>query len=463
MSAPPPPEPSDSPSDAPADNAADSGETPDAQDARPTRDYSPTGKPKTPLWRVRWFQVTLGVLLLLAVASYVVPAIFRLVYATRSVLTPVLVGIALAYVLNPVVTWLHARWRIPRPVTAATMLGSALISGAVFVLVVVPLVLFQALELVQRLPGAIRELSARDDLPVAVQPFVKWLAATLTEIDAAAKEFFDGTLRQAEQVTQTGTATADGAEDAAAPGVFDGMIDSIREVDWKAVAEMFSTALDLGAGTVSSVFGTIGYLSVAVVIVSFVFFFTVWKFRDFVLWFDPYVPASKKERAYAILHRMDASVSAFIRGRLIQATIMAVVLTIGLLFTDARPYALLLGVAGGILGLVPYVGLVVWPAAVLVAVIVNLQNGESVSLVWAVIAPSVVFFIAQSLDAYVVEPVVQGKATNLDALTVLLVVLLGGSLAGLLGLLIAIPAAACLKILWAEAIAPELKEIARQA
>lgn len=502
-----------------------SGSSPSSSGAvsTPVKDYSPTGKVTTPLWRLRWFQATLGVLLLLAVASYVVPAGFRLVYATRSVLTPVLVGIALAYILNPVVTWLYEKAKVPRPVTAAGMLGSM----ALFVLglaVLVGVTLWQAYQFVQKVPQAVHQIAARDDLPAWIEPVVRWASATMRELDAATQAFFDQALRQgdvsrsAELATnggagaaatmpeavddeptapttndaefpsentiveaapgdEAGTIDATGVTDAVdtaattqpvetaadEPGFFDDVLKYVEQVEWKAVAEASSTVLDLGAGAAGSVVGAVGYATVFAVIVAFVFFFTVWKFRDFVCWFDPYVPASKKERTYEILGMMDRSVSAFIRGRLIQATIMAVILTVGLLFTDARPYALLLGVAGGVLGLVPYVGLSVWPAAVIVASIVGLQQDGAVSLLWGVIAPSVVFFAAQSIDGYVVEPLVQGKATNLDALTVLLVVLLGGSLAGLLGLLIAIPIAACLKILWREVVAPELKAIASQA
>jgi predicted PurR-regulated permease PerM len=72
----------------------------------------------------------------------------------------------------------------------------------------------------------------------------------------------------------------------------------------------------------------------------------------------------------------------------------------------------------------------------------------------------VVYLIAQLADGWLVEPVVQGKATNLDPLTVMLAVIIGGSLAGLLGMLLAIPFAACGKILAREVILPELRQFA---
>ena len=79
-----------------------------------------------------------------------------------------------------------------------------------------------------------------------------------------------------------------------------------------------------------------------------------------------------------------------------------------------------------------------------------------------VIFPTVVYLLAQALDGWVMEPIVQGRATNLDPLTVLLAVLIGGTLAGLLGMLAAIPVAACIKILGQEVMVPRLRRYAEQ-
>ena len=73
---------------------------------------------------------------------------------------------------------------------------------------------------------------------------------------------------------------------------------------------------------------------------------------------------------------------------------------------------------------------------------------------------SIVYVIAQSLDGWVIEPLVQGKATGMDALTVLLVVLAGGALLGILGVVLAVPIAACIKILCQEILLPKLRNFA---
>ena len=63
----------------------------------------------------------------------------------------------------------------------------------------------------------------------------------------------------------------------------------------------------------------------------------------------------------------------------------------------------------------------------------------------------------QLLDDYVLTPAIQGKNTNMDTPTILFASIAGGSLAGIYGLLVAIPAAACIKILLREVFWPRVR------
>ncbi len=68
-----------------------------------------------------------------------------------------------------------------------------------------------------------------------------------------------------------------------------------------------------------------------------------------------------------------------------------------------------------------------------------------------------VYFVGQALDDYIFTPLIQGKSTNMDTPTILFASLAGGALFGVFGLLIAIPIAACLKILAQEVFWPRFK------
>jgi len=77
---------------------------------------------------------------------------------------------------------------------------------------------------------------------------------------------------------------------------------------------------------------------------------------------------------------------------------------------------------------------------------------------WMVLAPIGVYMIGQAADDYLLTPLIQGKATGLDTPTVLFASLAGATLAGFYGLLIAIPVAACIKILIREIVWPKFRE-----
>jgi len=74
-----------------------------------------------------------------------------------------------------------------------------------------------------------------------------------------------------------------------------------------------------------------------------------------------------------------------------------------------------------------------------------------------VLAPTLFYFIGQALDDYVWTPKIQGKSTDMSTPMILFASLAGGVLFGVFGLLIAIPLAACLKILLQEIFWPRFK------
>jgi predicted PurR-regulated permease PerM len=182
------------------------------------------------------------------------------------------------------------------------------------------------------------------------------------------------------------------------------------------------------------------------------------------------IPTPVRARTLELLGRMDAAVSGFVRGRLITAALLAVVYMVGWSIVGV-PYALVLGLAIGVLSLVPYLSAVGLPLAWLLVFLH--ENGapdaaswyQSVGadgvpvLVWwkVLLLPAIVNCIAQSLDDYVLTPLIQGRATELHPVVIMVAVIAGGQLAGLYGMLLAVPAAACAKILLAEVALPRLR------
>jgi len=190
----------------------------------------------------------------------------------------------------------------------------------------------------------------------------------------------------------------------------------------------------------------------------YVFFFS-WHFNTGVEKLCAYVPASQRERIRAIVARMDDAIGDFFRGRLLIAIIMGVLLSAGWFFTGV-PYWFFLGMLTGLFNIVPYLSVISWPVAILLKYVDTLTNaaGENTGLLAVVLWPSVVYIAVQLLEGWILTPWVQSGQTNMSAVTVILVVIIGGVVAGVLGMLLAIPLAACIKILCEEVVLPSLRE-----
>ncbi len=387
-----------------------------------------------PLWNRRWFQWLIVSLAALAVAAFVLPLVLGLLYAARSVLVPVLAAFALAYIVNPLVNFFNRRLKLSRWLGTTAVMALAL----ALVLLVVLLISKPVAEQSGKLLGDIK-----NEWPKKLLEVLQQAKDATSEQLAAGPEPWWAKWVDREQVHHWAER---GSE-------------ALANLDWKQVWGVLVSSLDIGVGTVGSAISITSYLTLAAVVTAFCFFFFSWKFQPLCDWFVPFIPKSQREKTLELLGKMDKSVAAFIRGRLVQATVMGIVLSIGWWIAGV-PGFLLLGLLSGALNLIPFAAVVGCVAAVALSAYGAVADGDFT--LWVLLWPVLVYAIAQTLDGWVVEPLVQGKATDLDPVTVLLVVMLGAALGGLLGMMVAIPVAACAKILSKEILLPKLRELAAE-
>jgi predicted PurR-regulated permease PerM len=154
---------------------------------------------------------------------------------------------------------------------------------------------------------------------------------------------------------------------------------------------------------------------------------------------------------------MDRVIAAFIRGRL---TICAVLM---FYYTTAYwlvgvPAPMILGPIIGALALLPYVAGVGLPIAMLLMWLQPPLPGWQGEWWWNILGPILISVGSQTLDDYVLTPSIQGKNTGMDIPTIVFASIAGGALMGVYGLLLAIPAAACIKILLREVVWPRFND-----
>ena len=134
----------------------------------------------------------------------------------------------------------------------------------------------------------------------------------------------------------------------------------------------------------------------------------------------------------------DSVFSGYIRGQLIDALLMAVLVSVSLSLIGVK-YAVIIGVLSGIGNLIPYVGpIVAYGSTILVCLIA----GDFRRLLVAI----VVLFVIQTVDGNVINPRLLSSSIDVHPMLVIAALIVGGSLGGIVGMLFAVPVAAFLRI-----------------
>jgi predicted PurR-regulated permease PerM len=150
-------------------------------------------------------------------------------------------------------------------------------------------------------------------------------------------------------------------------------------------------------------------------------------------------PAKYRAEVSYVSTEVGTALGSFVRGQLVVALIVGIASSIGMWAIDL-PFWLLIGIVSGFLNLIPFLGPIVGGA---LAALIALLNGDPWQAVWAVVIMTGV----QQVDNHVVTPMIQRTRVNLSPLVIVLALIVGGALAGLFGVLVAVPLTAAVRIL----------------
>ena len=405
------------------------------------------GRPERPfsdlhLWEIRSIRDILSVL--------VVAALFWLGYVMRDVTIPLLVALLLAYLFEPLIAWMaKTRW-IPFGRVGAV---SWLLAGTTLVLLValailVPRIVGQATDLIDDVrSGVVRTRlvqAVETHVPHEYQSMAMDLVTTLPAAPTSQAETSDTTPTTSTSGLTNATDAAKSASETVSNSGVDlvGIASRTGSMAWAVIAEVIAVGMLL------------------FLIPFYFFFFSLW-YPQVCEFANSLIPETKCDTIVPLLHRMDDAVAGFVRGRIVIAIIMAVLYAVGWAFMGV-PYAILLAVVVGAFSLVPFLGLVGIPVAIAMLAVAQFDLPEAQRMTWwgILLWPTLVFAIVNTLDGWVLTPLIAGKATNLDPVTIFVAVLAGGSVMGAYGMLLAIPIAACIKILLSDLVIPKLRELA---
>ncbi len=489
---PPESRPPDSPSsDSPTSGSPSSGET---------------GLAGMHVWRI---QAVRDVLLIITVL-----AVLRLGYEMSAITVPLLVALGLAYLFEPVITSMQSRWRWRRT-TAVSVILALFIGGVVLVVVPVSLVVVgQTASFVRNAAGgqyadafdkglALLPEKTRADVESArdwLEDTVPWSARIFGD-DASPAEPPAITSDSDQDQTAANQAPTSGSGPAPAPnpnvdaspdpGIdpasdpdalniqrmvadevsrqlaardrdpLEGLLGPTTATDSPEQWSFGSSALDMVGAGARRLWGlALGVIELGLLafLVPFYFFFFAVSYPKVVRFARELVPNEQRDEVFRLVGAMDRAVSGFVRGRLVISAILGTVFAIGWLIVGV-PYSLALGMVVGVFCAVPYLSVIGVPVAIALLAVEQVSLPEAERYAWwgILLWPSLVYGVGQTLDDWVLTPLIQGKATDLDPVSIVVAVLAGGALAGVYGMLLAVPAAACVKILIRELVMPRVR------
>ncbi|MBM7646401.1 putative PurR-regulated permease PerM [Scopulibacillus daqui] len=206
----------------------------------------------------------------------------------------------------------------------------------------------------------------------------------------------------------------------------------------KDISEYLSKyAASFSKGIVTFV-GTITEVILSIIVLPFLLFYLLKDGKKLPDYIVNFLPNQTHQEAKKILSDMSHALSAYIRGQIFVAVCVGILLFIGYSIIGLN-YALLLAVIAMVTNVVPYLGpfIAILPAAVL-AIVTSPLMILKLAIVWVVV---------HLLEGKVISPQIMGRSLHIHPITVIFVILTAGNLFGIVGIILAVPGYAVLKVI----------------
>lgn len=332
-----------------------------------------------------------------------------LALALSSVLLPIAAGLAIAYILNPLITLLERRCHVRRVFSIGVGFLLLLGLGGIFLFAMS----LQMIEFASSADDYAADLSA-------------WLS------DARLLQWI---------------------------GLFPASAPTSQPIDYAALAR--EHGLTLGRGILdyaTRFFSNVGYYATQAVLIPMFAFYFLLTFNEMIAAIRAHLPAAYAPTVLSVVAAIDRSISDFFRVRLVVCAIVGGIAALGWMILGVR-YSLPLGALAGAFNLVPFLSVLALPPALVFAYL-SVDPGES--WVWIVSLTFAVFLLAQGVESFLLMPLFVQQTSGLHPMTTVVALLVGAEVGGVLGMLLAIPFASTLKLLAVEHLLPELRRLAQK-
>lgn len=319
------------------------------------------------------------------------------VWVLGDVLLPFVVGMAIAYLLGPVVKRM-INAGVPRQAAALIILLSFFAIVAAIIGLIAPFAYREIVELATNLP------TYADKVQDYLSPYIKLLQEKFQMGDLSA---YQETLKNnIGRVLRFGGTVLMGL---------------------------------LGGG--QAVVGFITFIVVAPIVA----FFMMEEWVRITKWIDDMIPRGSYTVVRDLLTQIDRKLSGFIRGQLMVAAFLGIAYAIALTLAGLK-FGFLIGLLAGAFSIIPLVGSTV---GLIVSILVAWLQSQSLGYVGVIAA---IFLVGQFLEGNFITPRIMGQTVGLHPLWIIFALLVGAALFGIVGMFLAVPVAAVIGVLGSFAI-----------
>jgi len=338
------------------------------------------------------------------VSALLLVTFLYLLYALKSITIPIIIAVFIAYLLDPVIDKLET-YKISRSTAIIALISITVLFIISLLLILVPAIEAEMRALIKKLPGYIETIKVTA-IPLLENLALKFMPTGSFNVDSM--------LAEGEKLLK---------------GV---------PVDiWKSTLTTITSTLKSSFSIVVSIIGTM--------IIPLYLFYILKEFDEMKEKAITLIPSRNRDFIIERFKDADEILSAFIRGQMIVCLILGFIYSIGLGIIGLD-LAIVIGLLSGAAFIIPYIGSIIGFGSAAVFAYLQFHDLKYVAYV------AILYVFAQAIEGILLTPKIVGDKVGLHPLAVIVAVITAGELFGLLGILLAVPGAAILKIFTLSAI-----------
>lgn len=341
------------------------------------------------------FVLFLLTLLLIGLNIFVlnkIPFVFKpFIVLVKTVLLPLILTGVVYYLLNPIVDLLE-RKNMKRIYSIISLYILILAVITLLILAVIPVIDTQIMELVHNFPAYSEQVQLN---------FESWIGNDI--------------FNQIQQTT------------------------GFNPSDWtQTITQRLSSFVSLAGASIGSFIGFITETLLAIAVVPFILFYLLKEGKRLPDYILSFLPNSFRNQTFEVMSEMNHQISTYIRGQIIVSFCIGFLLYIGYLIIGLK-YSLILAIIAAFTSVVPYLGpaIAITPALIVAAVTSPIMLLKMI----------VIWTIVQLIEGKFISPQIMGKTLKIHPITIIFVILTAGNLFGLVGIILAVPGYAVLKVI----------------